>query len=253
MHCLVVSAVDEWQLPDKQNYICRRHPAQGCNSQSAGCASCRTTCWPTSWCAQVPTPRRPCSPSSSMTAAPGQALEHARELYYAIHPSLLSWEYRLPSLLRELEAHGADIMCLQEVDHAEDLQRELGHLGYGPAALHHARSPEVLPGQYVQYVSRYGATAAMLLHITAELPPHAPMYQLVCRSRSTPPCDASSMLIRPQACLPLHLILSPQSCSAHKPHSLMHGLPSPGNQYPGLCAGMPAALPAAAGRTRTAA
>ena len=60
----------------------------------------------------------------------GQALEHASELYYAIHPSLLSWVYRLPSILRELEAQGADIMCLQEVDHAEDLQRELGLLGY---------------------------------------------------------------------------------------------------------------------------
>ena len=64
----------------------------------------------------------------------GQALEHARELYHAIHPSLLSWEYRLPSILRELEAHRADIMCLQEVDHPKDLQPALSLLGYDPTA-----------------------------------------------------------------------------------------------------------------------
>ena len=49
-------------------------------------------------------------------------------------PHLLAWEYRLPSLLAEIAGHRADLLCLQEVDHPEQLQPELARLGCSPVA-----------------------------------------------------------------------------------------------------------------------
>ena len=57
------------------------------------------------------------------------AEQHAGELYRAVHPGLLTWTYRLPQLLREIASHQADLLCLQEVDHPEQLQPGLAHLG----------------------------------------------------------------------------------------------------------------------------
>ena len=68
-------------------------------------------------------------------------------MYRAVHPTLLSWQYRMPALLRELEALQSDIMCLQEVEHLDDMQHELSRLGClpacpdGPHARHQLRTP----------------------------------------------------------------------------------------------------------------
>lgn len=54
-------------------------------------------------------------------------------LYQHCPPEVLSWDYRLPRLLREIQAHNADILCLQEVqeDHfVEQIRPALEALGY---------------------------------------------------------------------------------------------------------------------------
>ncbi|KAJ0026533.1 hypothetical protein NQD34_017533 [Periophthalmus magnuspinnatus] len=60
-------------------------------------------------------------------------LEDNAYLYRHCHPKVLSWEYRLPNLLQEIQHHNADILCLQEVqeDHfVMQLRPALVALGY---------------------------------------------------------------------------------------------------------------------------
>ncbi|XP_014889485.1 protein angel homolog 2 isoform X1 [Poecilia latipinna] len=54
-------------------------------------------------------------------------------LYRHCDPAVLSWPYRLPNLLAEIQQHNADILCLQEVqeDHYEnEIKPALQALGY---------------------------------------------------------------------------------------------------------------------------
>ncbi|XP_072218452.1 protein angel homolog 2 isoform X2 [Leuresthes tenuis] len=54
-------------------------------------------------------------------------------LYRHCDPGILSWDYRLPNLLAEIQQHNADIVCLQEVqeDHYENqIKPALQALGY---------------------------------------------------------------------------------------------------------------------------
>ncbi|KPP68302.1 protein angel2-like [Scleropages formosus] len=54
-------------------------------------------------------------------------------LYKHCQRSVLNWDHRLPNLLRELEQHNADILCLQEVqeDHYDNqIKPKLDSLGY---------------------------------------------------------------------------------------------------------------------------
>lgn len=54
-------------------------------------------------------------------------------LYRHCEPEVLRWDYRLPRLLQEIQAHDADILCLQEVqeDHfVQQIRPALEALGY---------------------------------------------------------------------------------------------------------------------------
>ncbi|XP_024386152.1 carbon catabolite repressor protein 4 homolog 5 isoform X3 [Physcomitrium patens] len=58
------------------------------------------------------------------------ARAHWDELYWHIPPFIMDWDARKKKLLRELALWSPDIMCLQEVDHYEDLNEELESKGY---------------------------------------------------------------------------------------------------------------------------
>ncbi|XP_016378515.1 protein angel homolog 2 isoform X2 [Sinocyclocheilus rhinocerous] len=54
-------------------------------------------------------------------------------LYRHCHPPILDWHHRYPNIIKELEQHSADIMCLQEVqeDHyKQQIKPSLESLGY---------------------------------------------------------------------------------------------------------------------------
>uniref|UniRef100_A0A8C1U8G2 Angel homolog 2 (Drosophila) n=1 Tax=Cyprinus carpio TaxID=7962 RepID=A0A8C1U8G2_CYPCA len=54
-------------------------------------------------------------------------------LYRHCHPPILDWRHRYPNIIKELEQHSADIMCLQEVqeDHyKQQIKPSLESLGY---------------------------------------------------------------------------------------------------------------------------
>uniref|UniRef100_A0A8C1NHF9 Angel homolog 2 (Drosophila) n=2 Tax=Cyprinus carpio TaxID=7962 RepID=A0A8C1NHF9_CYPCA len=54
-------------------------------------------------------------------------------LYRHCHPPILDWRHRYPNIIKELEQHSADIMCLQEVqeDHYnQQIKPSLESLGY---------------------------------------------------------------------------------------------------------------------------
>ncbi|XP_052391466.1 protein angel homolog 2 isoform X1 [Carassius gibelio] len=54
-------------------------------------------------------------------------------LYRHCHPPVLDWRHRYPNIIKELEKHSADIMCLQEVqeDHyTQQIKPSLESLGY---------------------------------------------------------------------------------------------------------------------------
>uniref|UniRef100_A0A8C1B112 Angel homolog 2 (Drosophila) n=1 Tax=Cyprinus carpio carpio TaxID=630221 RepID=A0A8C1B112_CYPCA len=54
-------------------------------------------------------------------------------LYRHCHPPILDWHHRYPNIIKELEQHSADIMCLQEVqeDHYnQQIKPSLESLGY---------------------------------------------------------------------------------------------------------------------------
>ena len=55
-----------------------------------------------------------------------QAIGHAGELYKAVPKWCLAWEHRRAGLLAEIAHWQPDLLCLQEVDHWEDFQHELG-------------------------------------------------------------------------------------------------------------------------------
>ncbi|XP_008291596.1 protein angel homolog 2 [Stegastes partitus] len=62
-----------------------------------------------------------------------ELLQDNAYLYRHCNPSVLSWEYRRPNLLAEIQQHNADILCLQEVqeDHYENqIKPALQALGY---------------------------------------------------------------------------------------------------------------------------
>ncbi|XP_034088179.1 protein angel homolog 2-like isoform X1 [Gymnodraco acuticeps] len=62
-----------------------------------------------------------------------QLLQENIYLYRHCPPAVLSWDYRLPNLLAEIQQHDADILCLQEVqeDHyVEQIKPALQALGY---------------------------------------------------------------------------------------------------------------------------
>ncbi|KAF3703170.1 Protein angel -like protein 2 [Channa argus] len=62
-----------------------------------------------------------------------ELLQDNTYLYEHCNPSVLSWDYRLPCLLAEIQQHNADILCLQEVqeDHYENqIKPALQALGY---------------------------------------------------------------------------------------------------------------------------
>lgn len=73
---------------------------------------------------------------------------YATKEQYSYAPSwALGWAYRKQNLLRELVGHGADIMCLQEVqsDHFEDFWApELSRRGY--AAVYKKKTGEIFTG-----------------------------------------------------------------------------------------------------------
>ncbi|KAK9839382.1 hypothetical protein WJX84_005965 [Apatococcus fuscideae] len=58
------------------------------------------------------------------------AIGHAGELYKAVPRWCLAWEHRRAGLLAEIFHWQPDLLCLQEVDHWEDFQQELGEHGY---------------------------------------------------------------------------------------------------------------------------
>ncbi|KAL3052128.1 hypothetical protein OYC64_004811 [Pagothenia borchgrevinki] len=62
-----------------------------------------------------------------------QLLQDNAYLYRHCPPAVLSWDYRRPNLLAEIQQHDADILCLQEVqeDHYEEqIKPALQALGY---------------------------------------------------------------------------------------------------------------------------
>ncbi|XP_028253971.1 protein angel homolog 2 [Parambassis ranga] len=62
-----------------------------------------------------------------------ELLQDNAYLYQHCDPAILSWDYRLPHLLKEIQLHNADIMCLQEVqaDHYQNqMKPALQSLGY---------------------------------------------------------------------------------------------------------------------------
>ncbi|AWP20412.1 Polypeptide N-acetylgalactosaminyltransferase [Scophthalmus maximus] len=62
-----------------------------------------------------------------------ELLQDNAYLYRHCDPGVLPWEHRLPNLLAEIRQHGADILCLQEVqeDHYENQMKPALHaLGY---------------------------------------------------------------------------------------------------------------------------
>ncbi|KAL6756155.1 hypothetical protein V8C86DRAFT_118210 [Haematococcus lacustris] len=63
------------------------------------------------------------------------ARNHAKKLYPDAPAYCLSWRHRFPLLVKELLHWGPDIVCLQEVQHFEDLQEELSQAGYQGAYL----------------------------------------------------------------------------------------------------------------------
>ncbi|KAG2495540.1 hypothetical protein HYH03_006483 [Edaphochlamys debaryana] len=58
-----------------------------------------------------------------------------------VPPSCLEWEYRKPLLLQELLEADADIICLQELNHFDELRQALGELGYDGAFREKHASP----------------------------------------------------------------------------------------------------------------
>ncbi|KAG2449617.1 hypothetical protein HYH02_005150 [Chlamydomonas schloesseri] len=58
-----------------------------------------------------------------------------------VHPDHLEWEYRKPLLLQEIMEANADIICLQELNHFEDLAQVLKELGYEGAFREKHASP----------------------------------------------------------------------------------------------------------------
>ncbi|KAG0614641.1 hypothetical protein M758_6G192700 [Ceratodon purpureus] len=58
------------------------------------------------------------------------AWTHYNELYWHIQRYILDWDERKKKILRELGLWSPDIICLQEVDHYEDLNGELEKEGY---------------------------------------------------------------------------------------------------------------------------
>lgn len=58
------------------------------------------------------------------------AHKHQRNLYRRQSPDVLEWPRRRRALLAELAALDADVVCLQEVEHACELSAALGEVGY---------------------------------------------------------------------------------------------------------------------------
>lgn len=58
-----------------------------------------------------------------------------------VPPGCLEWEYRKPLLLQEIFEANADIICLQELNHFEDLRKALKELGYDGAFREKRASP----------------------------------------------------------------------------------------------------------------
>lgn len=67
------------------------------------------------------------------TLADGLAFKHAPELYRAVPQGVLPWRARVAGLRAELSHHGADVVCLQEVDRAADVAGFLRAAGYDTA------------------------------------------------------------------------------------------------------------------------
>ncbi|GBG76837.1 hypothetical protein CBR_g23053 [Chara braunii] len=58
------------------------------------------------------------------------AEEHSRELYSRVHPDFLAWPNRRKNILKEMVFVQGDVVCLQEVDKFDELENELGKMGY---------------------------------------------------------------------------------------------------------------------------
>eukprot|EP00897_Mesotaenium_endlicherianum_P009636 jgi/Mesen1/8700/ME000052S08127 len=58
------------------------------------------------------------------------ASEHYRELYWHIPWNILAWPYRKQRLLKELSGLRPQVVCLQEVDHFDELAQDLRDMGY---------------------------------------------------------------------------------------------------------------------------
>lgn len=58
-----------------------------------------------------------------------QAFEHARDLYPQSPPQCLAWQHRLPLVVAHVRRWRPHVLCLQEVDHHDQLAHELGALG----------------------------------------------------------------------------------------------------------------------------
>ncbi|CAA7409920.1 unnamed protein product [Spirodela intermedia] len=58
------------------------------------------------------------------------ARDHWSKLYFHIPPEVLDWEWRKSRLFIEFGLWSPDIMCLQEVDRFQDLEKELALRGY---------------------------------------------------------------------------------------------------------------------------
>jgi len=70
-----------------------------------------------------------------------QALGTKVDNFVQCHPSALDWKTRRWRMVEEIIQHDPDIVCLQEVDHFNFLQRALGSIGYTGSFLPKPDSP----------------------------------------------------------------------------------------------------------------
>lgn len=83
-----------------------------------------------------------------------QAYEHAHELYPDCDSWCLAWPRRLGWVVEHVQQHMPDVLCLQEVDHWDQLRATLQPFGcvyVRSRVLRSARAPKPGPGLLVPF------------------------------------------------------------------------------------------------------
>lgn len=62
--------------------------------------------------------------------ADAYASEHATQLYSTVKRKALKWSFRAPRIIDEISHWNPDVVCMQEVDHYDDLVKPLRRHGY---------------------------------------------------------------------------------------------------------------------------